>query len=78
MTKLALVTVLAVVTAIALALGFVIYQLPAAPKVPASERMHIEGGASLRVVRFDGHEYIAFSRGGSGSLCHSESCPCKK
>ena len=47
-------------------------------EVPASERMHIEGGASLRVVRFDGHEYIAFSRGGSGSLCHSESCPCKK
>ncbi len=77
MKNLALVTGLVLVTAMALALGITIYQMPS-PKVPASERMHIEGGASLRVVRFDGHEYIAFSRGGSGSLCHSESCPCKK
>jgi hypothetical protein len=77
MKNLGLVIGLAVLSATAIALGVTIRLAPS-PEVPSSKTMHIEGGASLRVVRFDGHEYIAFRRGSSGSLCHSESCPCKK
>jgi hypothetical protein len=77
MKKLALVFGLVAAIGLALALGVIVYLAPKA-EVPSSELKQIEGGSSLRVVRFDGHEYIAFHRGGSGSLCHSESCPCKK
>ena len=77
MTKVASIIGLVVVITLALALGVIVYLAPKA-EVPSSELKQIEGGSSLRVVRFDGHEYIAFHRGGGGSLCHSESCPCKK
>jgi hypothetical protein len=48
------------------------------PEVKSSKRLRIEGGSTLRVVEFEGHEYIVFRSGAAGSLCHSESCPCKK
>jgi len=38
-----------------------------------------EGGyiQSLLVVNFEGHDYIFYSSGRAGGLCHSESCHCK-
>jgi hypothetical protein len=32
----------------------------------------------MRYVEFDGHEYVEFSNGHRGSMCHSPKCPCLK
>ena len=34
-------------------------------------------GSNITEVTFKGHEYLAFDCDHGGSLCHSESCPCK-
>ena len=47
------------------------------PGVAASERIQISGQSGIRVVKFEGHEYLAYDMDRGGSLCHSESCPCK-
>jgi hypothetical protein len=47
------------------------------PGVDASERIQINGSSGIRVVMFKGHEYLAYDMDRGGSLCHSESCPCK-
>ena len=47
------------------------------PAVDVSDRFQINGASGIRVVKFEGHEYLAFDGQRGGSLCHSESCPCK-
>ena len=39
---------------------------------------NIDGNREIQVIKFEGHEYISYSRSHGGSLCHSESCDCKK
>ena len=47
------------------------------PEVAVSSRVQVSSGCGIRVVKFQGHEYLAYDSGRGGSLCHSESCPCK-
>jgi hypothetical protein len=46
--------------------------------VPKGEVYNIDGNRNIQVIKFEGHEYISYSRSHGGSLCHSESCDCKK
>jgi hypothetical protein len=48
-----------------------------APQVKSSDRFKIDDISDIHVVHFQGHEYLAFEIQSAGSLCHSESCPCK-
>ena len=46
-------------------------------KVVTSETIHspaCSDQVTISVIRYNGHEYIANSKGG---IIHSESCPCK-
>ena len=47
------------------------------PGVDATERLQITSYSGIRVVKFEGHEYLAYDSDRGGSLCHSETCPCK-
>ena len=47
------------------------------PAVDVPDRLQINGVSGIRVVKFEGHEYLAYDMERGGSLCHSESCPCK-
>ena len=33
-------------------------------------------GYIIRYIEFDGHEYVKYSRGNRGSICHSPKCHC--
>jgi hypothetical protein len=46
--------------------------------VPKGKMYTIDDNRNIQVVKFEGHEYISYSRSHGGSLCHSESCDCKK
>ena len=48
-----------------------------APQVKSSDRLTIDNTSAIHVIHFRGHEYLAFHIQSAGSLCHSESCPCK-
>lgn len=63
--------------ALALALAALMTSCGSDPGVEASERLKIGVGQGIRVVKFEGHEYLAYDNDRGGSLCHSESCPCK-
>lgn len=64
---------------LALALGVAVALTSCGPDpgVEASERIQIGISQGIRVVKFEGHEYLAYDNDRGGSLCHSESCPCK-
>ena len=48
------------------------------PSVKRSESVTVApDGSKITEVTFKGHEYLAFKNGTGGSLCHSETCPCK-
>ena len=55
----------------------VIVSICGAPQVKSSDRFNIDNISAIHVVHFEGHEYLAFEIQSAGSLCHSESCPCK-
>jgi len=63
--------------ALVLALGVVLTSCGHDPAVGVSDRLQINGESGIRVVKFEGHEYLAYDMERGGSLCHSESCPCK-
>ena len=63
--------------ALALALGVALVSCNFTPDVKSGERMQIGIESGIRVVTFEGHEYLAYDNDRGGSLCHSESCPCK-
>ena len=63
--------------ALALALGVALVSCNFTPDVEAGEKMQIDRLSGIRVVNFEGHEYLAYHNGRGGSLCHSETCPCK-
>jgi hypothetical protein len=49
------------------------------PSVKRSKSVTVAtDGSTVTEVTFKGHEYLAFDCDRGGSLCHSESCPCKK
>jgi hypothetical protein len=65
---------LAVVVAVALALG----SCSVDASVKRSDSVTVSpDGSSITEVTFKGHEYLAFDCDHGGSLCHSETCPCK-
>jgi len=64
---------LAVALGVALALG----SCNTSPDVEVSDRMRIDVNQLIRIVKFEGHEYLTYEVRQGGSLCHSESCPCK-
>jgi hypothetical protein len=48
------------------------------PSVKRSESVTVaRDGSNITEVTFKGHEYLAFDCDHGGSLCHSETCPCK-
>ena len=55
----------------------VIVSICGSPQVKSSDRFTIDSISEIHVVHFQGHEYLAFEIQSAGSLCHSESCPCK-
>jgi hypothetical protein len=64
---------LAVVLGVALALGSCGHDR----EVGVSDRFQIGMSSGIRVIKFEGHSYLAYDNDRGGSLCHSESCPCK-
>jgi hypothetical protein len=64
---------LAVVVAVALALGSCGHD----KEVGLSSRVQIGLRSGIQVVKFEGHSYLAYDNDRGGSLCHSETCPCK-
>ena len=46
-------------------------------EVGVSDRFQIGASSGIRVIKFQGHEYLAYDNDRGGSLCHSETCPCK-
>ena len=66
---------LALALGVALALGSCNTETDS--QLNVSDSMRINGVALVRVVKFEGHEYLAYNVNKGGSLCHSESCPCK-
>ncbi len=60
-----------VVVAVALALGSC--SVDASVKRSDSVTVSPDGSS----ITFKGHEYLAFDCDHGGSLCHSETCPCK-
>jgi hypothetical protein len=63
--------------ALVLALGVVLTSCGHDSELGVSDRLQINGVSGIRVVKFEGHEYLAYDMERGGSLCHSESCPCK-
>jgi hypothetical protein len=35
------------------------------------------GSIKLRLIKFQGHDYVVMDGYKQGGICHSESCPCK-
>ena len=66
---------LALALGVALALGSCNTETDS--QLNVSDSMRINGVALVRVVKFEEHEYLAYNVNKGGSLCHSESCPCK-
>jgi hypothetical protein len=65
---------LAVALGVALALG----SCSVDASVKRSESVTVSrDGSSITEVTFKGHEYLAYDNDRGGSLCHSETCPCK-
>ena len=62
--------------ALVLALGVVLVSCKS-PEVESTDRLKIDNLSNIKVVKFEGHEYLAYDVNNGGSLCHSESCPCK-
>jgi hypothetical protein len=64
---------------LALALGVAVALTSCGPDpgISKSERLQVGLGSGIQVITFDGHEYLAYDNDHGGSLCHSESCPCK-
>jgi hypothetical protein len=48
-----------------------------APDLESTDRLKIDNVSDIKVVKFEEHEYLAYDVNHGGSLCHSESCPCK-
>ena len=65
---------LAVVVAVALALGSC---GKTDSRLNVSSRMRVGVTSVIRVVKFEGHDYLAYNINKGGSLCHSETCQCK-
>jgi len=63
--------------ALALALGVALASCGHDREVAVSDRFQIGMSSGIRVIKFEGHEYLAYDNDRGGSLCHSESCPCK-
>lgn len=42
------------------------------------EIIDINSYKKMKYVEFDGHEYVEFSNGHRGSMCHSPKCHCLK
>jgi hypothetical protein len=38
---------------------------------------HTGGTITLRLIKFQGHNYVVMDGYKLGGICHSESCPCK-
>lgn len=36
----------------------------------------VKGVGNVKYVEFDGHQYVKWSDGYKGSICHSPNCPC--
>ncbi len=63
--------------ALGVALGVALASCNFTPDVKSGERMDIDRLSGITVVNFEGHEYLAYHNDRGGSLCHSETCPCK-
>jgi hypothetical protein len=48
------------------------------PDVKSSKHHRVSLDETIQVVTFKGHEYLIYDGYKAGSMCHSESCPCKK
>ncbi len=63
---------------LALALGVAVALVSCkSPDLESTDRLKIDNVSNIKVVKFEGHEYLAYDGQRGGSLCHSESCPCK-
>jgi hypothetical protein len=47
------------------------------PDVQSTADLRIDTDESIKVTKFQGHDYIIYDVYESGGICHSESCPCK-
>lgn len=66
---------LAVVVAVALALGSCGGKTDS--RLNVSSKIRVGVSSVIRVIKFEGHDYLAYNINKGGSLCHSETCPCK-
>ena len=76
MRKLAVVWVSGVVIFAGVVLALVSCSVDSSVKRSESVTVSMDG-SEITEITFKGHEYLAFDCDRGGSLCHSESCPCK-
>jgi hypothetical protein len=73
----AVLVITAASVAIAVIVLFTVNRRPDS-RLNVSSKMQVTSSAVIRVIKFQGHEYLAYNINKGGSLCHSETCPCIK
>lgn len=48
------------------------------PDIKPTNEQTLSVEESIKTIEFDGHQYLIYDGYKAGSMCHSESCPCKK
>ena len=48
------------------------------PDINPSQTIRLNNQQDITVVSFENHKYLIYDGYNSGSMCHSESCDCKK
>lgn len=47
------------------------------PDIQPTNEQRLSVEESIKTIEFDGHQYLIYDGYKAGSMCHSESCPCK-
>lgn len=51
---------------------------PSTETISTDRRYYVDDAShSITLITFKGHEYLIYDGIESGSMCHSETCPCK-
>jgi hypothetical protein len=64
--------------AVAVTVALAMASCSQSPDVKSSKRHRVSLDETIQVVTFEGHRYLIYDGYKAGSMCHSESCPCKK
>ena len=63
--------------AVAVTVALAMASCSKSPNIHTSKRERVSIDETIKAVKFKGHEYLIYDGYQAGSMCHSESCPCK-